>query len=213
MKDTVLPTFNQRGFVKLCRSVGLDNFSESIYHDLLTRYSEPHRHYHDARHIDQCLQEFDAARGTALNPVALEWAIWFHDIVYDPKGSDNEERSAKYARECLQQVSPELAGQVSDLILTTKTHLPGAVPDAPLLIDIDLSILGKSPERFAEYETEIRKEYVWVPMNVYCGKRVEILRGFLSSKRIYRTKSFHDRYEDAARRNISKLISELRREV
>lgn len=82
---------------------------------------------------------------------------------------------------------------------------------ARLLIDIDLSILGKSAERFAEYEVGIRKEYAWVPINVSRERRSEILRGFLNRNRIYTTKFFYDRYETCARRNISTLISDLDR--
>lgn len=193
------------------RSNGLRSNLRCLFEELSRRYSEPHRHYHNARHIDECLQEFDAVRGEAVNPLALELAIWFHDVVYDPRASDNEERSAGYAVECLQQARNDLARQVSDLILTTKTHLPGIVRDAALLIDIDLSILGRSAERFAQFEDGIRQEYAWVPHNVYCEKRAEILRGFLKREQIYITKTIHDRYEKVARENISRLITRLGR--
>jgi predicted metal-dependent HD superfamily phosphohydrolase len=83
------------------------------------------------------------------------------------------------------------------------------VQDAALLIDIDLSILAKPAERVAEYEVGIHQEYAWVPMDVYCARRAEILRGFLNRERIYTTNSFHDRCEAIARRNIAKLISDL----
>jgi predicted metal-dependent HD superfamily phosphohydrolase len=104
-----------------------------------------------------------------------------------------------------------LRGQVRDLILTTKAHLPGIVSDAALLIDIDLSILGKDAKRFAEFEVGIRSEYEWVPPDVYCSKRAEIMETFLNRERIYTTNSLRDRYEANARRNIGELVARLRR--
>ena len=75
-----------------------------------TRYSEPQRHYHNPRHVDECLQEFDLVRAPAASPVALELAIWFHDAIYDTRRSDNEARSAAWAR--------TTAGErVADLVL------------------------------------------------------------------------------------------------
>jgi predicted metal-dependent HD superfamily phosphohydrolase len=112
----------------------------------------------------------------------------------------------------LKEVSSDLERRVSNLILTTKSHIAGSIEDAALLIDIDLSILGKSGDRFAEFEAGIRKEHVWVPMEVYRQKRAEILSGFLTRDRIYATEFFHNRYETAARGNLSELIAELRRD-
>jgi predicted metal-dependent HD superfamily phosphohydrolase len=31
------------------------------------------------------------------------------------------------------------------------------------VVDIDLAILGAEPERFKEYEKQVRQEYKWVP--------------------------------------------------
>jgi len=74
---------------------------ERVYDDLVERYSEPHRHYHDLRHVSRCLMELDEARSQADNPFEVELAIWFHDAVYDPRRSDNEEASARYAKKTL----------------------------------------------------------------------------------------------------------------
>ena len=179
------------------------------FDDLLTRYSEHQRHYHNALHIDECLREFDLVRAQALDPAALEFAIWFHDVIYDPRASDNEEQSARFAVESLKGARDDLDARVSDLVLTTTTHLPGSIPDAASLIDIDLSILGKPAKRFDEYEAAIREEYSWVSMNVYCEKRAAILQSFLQRDRIFRTPFFFDRYEVQARQNLANSIGKL----
>ena len=149
----------------------------SYWYALLTEaYSQPHRHYHNQRHLADCLAEFEEARHLARNPRAVELALWFHDAVYDPRASDNEERSASLAATCLNAIpAPHLAAVVSSLVMATKTHEAMGDRDAALLIDVDLSILGQNAARFAEYTAQIRKEYSWVSEVFYSRKRAEIL--------------------------------------
>jgi predicted metal-dependent HD superfamily phosphohydrolase len=183
------------------------------FDELAARYSQPHRHYHNLRHIAECLTEFDAARQLASDPVAVELAIWFHDAVYDPHAPDNEEQSALLAERCLTETrtASPLRAAVSDLVLATKTHDGSGHPDARLLVDLDLSILGKGAGRFCEYETQIRREYDWVPDLVFAAKRAEILEGFLARGRVFVTDCFYQMYEKQARSNLQASLRRLRR--
>ena len=61
-------------------SCGNDHFSQ-----LVAAYSEPHRHYHNTKHVEHCLQEFDSAQYLAEEATAVEFAIWLHDAVYQPQ--------------------------------------------------------------------------------------------------------------------------------
>jgi len=174
-------------------------------------YAEPQRHYHDQRHIADCLTEFEAARYLAKQPDAVELAIWFHDAVYDPQAADNEEQSAALATRCLETAGcRSLAGVVVELVMATKTHQVVAGTDAALLVDVDLSILGQDEARFAEYEAQIRAEYAWVTPEVFNVKRAEILQRFLARQRIYSTDHFFARYETRARHNLAASIRTLR---
>jgi len=114
--------------------------------------------------LRECLREFDAARALAYQPAAVEMAIWFHDAIYDPRAADNEERSAELARLYLAEARVSVAFQdsVARLVLATKQHDGSLDPDAPLMVDIDLSIFGQPAERFWQYEEQIRGEYEWV---------------------------------------------------
>jgi predicted metal-dependent HD superfamily phosphohydrolase len=181
------------------------------YERLTTAYAEPQRHYHTQQHIAECLAEFDGARDLARHPWAVEAAIWFHDAVYKPRASDNEEQSAKLARSCFDEagVSTEIVNHIAQLIVATKSHEAGADPDAALMIDVDLAIFGQSAERFAEYEEQIRKEYAWVPKFIYGPKRAQIVEGFLKRERIYVTGLFHAKYDAKARRNLRASINKL----
>jgi predicted metal-dependent HD superfamily phosphohydrolase len=162
-------------------------------------------------HIEDCLGEFDRAKQLATDPAAVELAIWFHDAVYDPRAADNEERSAELAKDWLSdaQASDALTDSVGRLVLATKNHDASLHADAPLLVDVDLSILGKPPEQFWEYERHIRAEYAWVEKTVFAAKRVEILHRFLARQRIYQTELFFQRMEAQARANLRASVQRL----
>ena len=185
----------------------------AAWFDILeARYAEPHRYYHKSQHIVECLTEFDSARNLASEPTAVELAIWFHDAIYDTHASDNEEQSAVLAEECLAETGANggLRLAVRDLVLVTKTHDPSKHVDAPLLVDVDLSILGQPEDRFWEYEAQVRQEYAWVPEDVFCAKRAEILERFLARDRIYTTGWFFQTLEKQARSNLAASLHRLR---
>ena len=99
-------------------------------------------------------------------------------------------------------LSPEVIARLKSLVLVTKHTATPVAPDEQLLVDIDLSILGASSERFAEYEQQIRDEYSFVPYDVFIQKRQEILKGFLDRPRIYQTAYCYDLLERNAITNL-----------
>src|SRR6059036_2291770 len=148
-------------WLALWRTAGVAEAPAEWYERLTTAYAEPHRHYHNQQHIAECLAEFDQARHLAGQPAAVELALWFHDAVYDSKAGDNEEQSAALLKRCAAE--GRMAGSVSEtaarLVMATKNHAVDADSDAALMVDVDLSILGQTEERFSEYEQQIRHEY------------------------------------------------------
>ena len=201
----------QDRWLALLQSAGASGAASSWYERLATAYAEPQRHYHNHRHIAECLEEFDQARHLARQPIAVELALWFHDAVYEPKAGDNEERSAALAKASLNEcgIGAPVVDTVSRLILATKNHDAGPDPDAGLTIDVDLSILGRDEKRFFEYEAQIRREFAWVILEVFRSKRAEILQRFLDRERIFATDWFRKKYEQAARRNLAASIRKL----
>lgn len=173
----------------------------------------PARHYHNWRHLTECLVELGRARShfRDCNLNAVEMALWFHDVVYEPRAKNNEEKSAEGATYLLKQgKAPEkLIEKVSALILATKTHPHEADPDTALLLDIDLSILGQPPERCQIYEGAIRSEYQWVPFAIFAHERRKILARFLERESIFLTPYFRDRYEAQARVNLQAALENL----
>jgi len=179
-----------------------------VYRDLVRRYTEPHRAYHTLDHIAHCLAEFEAARSRVGNPDAVEWALWYHDAVYDTHASDNEERSAELALQAAVRCSlpAEVATQAARHILASKHREPPPDPDTQMFVDVDLAILGQPWDRFSAYEDGIRREYRWVPSWLFRRKRAALLKGFLARPFIYCTRAFRERYEKRARENIARSL-------
>jgi predicted metal-dependent HD superfamily phosphohydrolase len=97
-------------------------------------------------------------------------------------------------------------------VLETRHGTTPHEADAALLCDIDLSILGRSPKVFDQFERQIRQEYAVVPEPIYRTGRSDILRRFLSRPTIYQTAWFRQRYENRARANLERLLTTLETE-
>ncbi len=176
--------------------------------DLLARYREPHRHYHTLVHLDDCLTQAQQIRAQCQHAGEVEFALWFHDAIYDTRKFDNEQRCADWARQSALAagVNAAAADRIHALILCTRHAALPSHPDAALLIDIDLSILGADPARFDAYETEVRSEYHWVPMFLFNVKRKQILREFLARPHIYSSPEYQRQLEARARANLTRSI-------
>ena len=189
--------------------IGAAGEGSALFAQLKAAYAEPQRHYHTLQHLGECLAAFDNVRTRAEHPHEVELALWFHDAIYDVKSHENEQRSADWARDALRDAGVEAASaqRVHDLIMATRHTAVPSGRDEPLLIDIDLAILGAERPRFDEYEQQIRKEYAYVPGFLFRRKRREILKGFLDRPAIYSTPWFHDALEAKARDNLRRVTA------
>jgi predicted metal-dependent HD superfamily phosphohydrolase len=199
----------------LWQKLGLKSNPQPAFDHLVQAYAEPQRAYHTLEHIRDCLAQFDQVSMLAERPVEVETALWLHDVVYDPRASDNEERSAGWAENVLgRHGAPAVViERICDLILATKHRAAPAGGDTTLLADIDLSILGRDVKTFERYERQIRQEYRFVPEQAFRQGRAKILETFLEREFIYQVFFFRERYEARARENLSGSISRLRGEL
>lgn len=180
---------------------------------LLQHYQQSHRHYHNISHIHACLTWFDQVKAQLKNPLAVELAIWFHDVIYDVRKSDNELQSGYYAVTALTNlgVSASLSQRVYELILLTQhPNKPDPrsvdMQDQALLLDIDLSVLGQAHNVYQVYETAIRAEYQHVPSWLYKFARQRLLKSFLKQPVIYHSSYFQEKFESQARLNIQSAL-------
>jgi predicted metal-dependent HD superfamily phosphohydrolase len=177
-------------------------------------YAEPHRRYHKRRHIESCLDLLDDWPGLSADERRrLEWAIWWHDAVYDPRASDNEARSAELACRELPALgaSTEDVEEVARLIRLTAGH---SVPEGDrlgaILVSIDLSILAARPADYDAYAEAVRQEYAHVPDAQWTSGRAAVLQRFLDAPVIFPDPEFRAAWEAQARANLAREIASLR---
>ncbi|MCF3650040.1 HD domain-containing protein [Synoicihabitans lomoniglobus] len=175
-------------------------------------YGEPRRHYHNLQHVDACLEQAEALQETASDIDAVRAALWFHDVVYDPKSHTNEQDSALLFQEFAQAVGlgADRVCEVQRLIELTAGHVV-AVNDrnGAVMADADLAVLGASAEAYRDYADAIRSEYAFVEESNYARGRREVLERFLERSVIYQTSWMRDRYEQQARLNLRSEIEKL----
>ena len=189
--------------------------------ELMTAWSEPHRHFLDQRHLRECLALWTRWRDNSPRPGEVAIALWFRDAVYDPQAGSDELNSAAWAARSLVRAGADsdTAQRVHDLVMFTEQATQhdapaalGSSADARLLVDIDLSILGSPAERFERYDQDVRKEYAWVPGFRYQEARPQVLQRFLDRPQLHHGEHAAALLEAQARISLAAaLISTLRR--
>ncbi|MDQ0749364.1 putative metal-dependent HD superfamily phosphohydrolase [Streptomyces africanus] len=174
--------------------------------DLLGRWQEPQRRYHTVAHLTAVLDHIDVLGKYARDPDVVRLAAWFHDAVYLPERSENEERSARLAERALPEagVSAARTAEVARLVRLTVGHDPADDdPDGQVLCDADLAILASPPSAYAAYTAAVRGEYHFVPNEAFRTGRAAILRQLLDLPRLFRTPYGASEWEATARYNLT----------
>jgi len=194
-------------------------FSQKVFLDLVRAYSTVGRFYHTLEHIQLVLKVIEEIRRQStpqtllvINLPAIQLAAWFHDVIYDSKSKDNEEKSAEYAAATLTRLGIPIntVECVKNLILHTKNHqAPSTDIDSQILLDADLAILGASELEYKTYAQGIRQEYAWVADELYRMIRIQVLQIFLQRERIYLTPQLFGKLEAKARLNLQAEIAAL----
>lgn len=181
---------------------------------LVNRWSEPHRRYHGIGHLTAVLLFITEYAAHADDPDAVRLAAWYHDAIYDPRASDNEERSAALAETELGALglAADRITEVARLVRLTASHLPvEGDRNGELLNDADLLVLASPPEAYVAYLNAIRAEYAHVSDNDFRAGRAAVLDALLDTPRLYRLEALAP-LEAAARRNMTAELKLLRSE-
>lgn len=180
--------------------------------DLLDRWSEPHRRYHTLDHLAVMLDVIDEHSEVADDPVAVRLAAWFHDAIYEPFASDNEERSAALAGSVLPGlgVAADRVAEVARLVRLTAGHTVAAGDrNGALLADADLAILASQPADYARYAAAVRAEYAAVPEDAFRSGRAQILGAFLAEPDLFRAVPARAEWTARAHDNLRAEITTL----
>ena len=174
--------------------------------DLLARWAEPQRRYHTVDHLIGVLARVTELTAYAQDPDTVALAAWFHDAVYRPDRSENEERSAALAERALPEagLAAERVAEVARLVRLTVSHDPAAGDrNGEVLCDADLAVLAGDPAAYAAYAAAVREEFAFVPDEAFRDGRSDVLRRLLALPRLFHTPYGVEHWEDIARRNMA----------
>jgi pantetheine-phosphate adenylyltransferase len=130
------------------------------YNILLSMWNESHRSYHTQNHLLDLIGQINDHK-SKLSEKQYEKLILcalFHDIVYDPKRGDNEEKSAEFfINSCQDKEDIDLL-EVKQMILDTKTH-EAQTELSQLFIEFDMKVVNSDYEKLLEWEKGIKDEF------------------------------------------------------
>jgi pantetheine-phosphate adenylyltransferase len=183
-------------------------FSEHTWYDLINRWNEPHRFYHNIDHLNYLIYQFEILRD--IDDISTEEmhrlvvAAFFHDVIYDPKENDNEEQSARYFLDKCREngtVKDEFMKEISKIILDTKYRKQPTGRLSLRFWETDNDILQSSFHELIEFEHKIFLEYQWVDYRKYRKGRIEFLESCIGM--------FDGDYDE----NLEQLIEYVRNRV
>ncbi|MFN8577709.1 MAG: hypothetical protein U0354_12705 [Candidatus Sericytochromatia bacterium] len=205
----------KKEWFELTEKYKIEDFTNSdIFIKIYRNYSKTNRFYHNINHIKELLSILTSFEDKLKNKESVKFAIWFHDVIYKAWRKDNEDRSSKFAFDSLTKmnVDEETINKTCNLIILTKGHRTNSNDfDTKIFLDTDLSILGTDIETYNIYSENIRKEYFFVPENLYKKGRISVLEKFLSMERIYKTDEMYNLYEVKAKTNINRELEKLKK--
>lgn len=179
--------------------------SDSYFLELIVQYDEDNRTYHNTTHLRHML-----ANLSMLNSLSTEnvLACFYHDYIYVPGNSDNEEKSTKIALVQLTKLGFDkpLIDAVITRIMATIKHSDAFNDEVNQFLDSDMSILAASPIKYAQYQEKVRAEFRTIPNFLYFRGRKSFLKAIVKQRNIFLSEKTRTLWEDQARQNI---ISEL----
>lgn len=184
--------------------------ARELYQELRAHYSEPGRSYHTPKHVQFCLSHFDEVRDLLQWPDSVELAIWYHDIIYDPRADDNERRSADYfRRHAGPSLEDALVRRVVQLIIATEHREVPDDPDEAFMVDIDLASFARPWRDFCSDSDRVRAEFPQMGDAEFTRGQARFLQSLLDREHFYATAFFQERYEAMARSNVSRRLASM----
>lgn len=143
--------------------------------DVLELWNASHRAYHTETHLRDLLEQINAYPNLLKKDQdILSLAAVFHDIIYEPQRSDNEERSAQFLLDHASKPCKPEIHQVVQMIRDTADHVPKS-PLSIIFCAMDMSIVLMPYEKLLEWEKGIRHEYSYLPLEHYKQRRIAFL--------------------------------------
>jgi len=179
----------------------LDKYKIKIdLNTILSIWNEGDRHYHNLNHLNKLLEDINNSNLSEIETDILIIVALFHDIVYDVKNRNNEEKSSEFFLNCCGDKSNPYIKIISQIILDTKTHsisdefLNKDISDknlsnknfkdlyskmSKLFCGLDMSICESSYDELLEWEEGIYDEYKVFGNQIYKEHRLKFLESLL----------------------------------
>lgn len=198
--------------------LGQSSIINEWYGKIISHYNNSNRKYHNLNHLETKLDLFLAHQQKIKNKTAFVLALYFQYLEYDPKASTsheiNIEQFNKFSAEAAFSEDAQLCQDVVQLLEATGTNITEehmannlyGTDDKHYFLDIDMAVLGASPEEYNQYTKRVREEYSFLSDEFYKNLRLKVLQSFLLIPNIYATKEFRDKYEEMARENIQQEV-------
>ncbi|MVO08179.1 hypothetical protein GOQ30_03240 [Flavobacterium sp. TP390] len=197
----------QSQYDELLLRIGFEKFAIDKHWILLEKaYSAKSRKYHNLTHLENMMRLYKLYQEEINHSNEIEYAIFYHDIIYKVTRKDNELESAKLAIKLLPEFAKIDTKLVFEMICATQMHEYQGEMDINWLLDFDLQILAAPWKDYEVYYKQIRQEYKIYPNMLYNPGRKKALQHFLERDFIFQTDVFRAAYEAKARENIKKEI-------
>jgi predicted metal-dependent HD superfamily phosphohydrolase len=196
-------------FIKVIGNYTTDaRLAMQLWEEIEENYSNKKRHYHTLNHLESLLQHLFTIKIQIKDWDTILFSLYYHDIIYNPLKTTNEEKSAEFAENRMQLIGvPQKTIENSlNQILATKKHLLSLDNDTNIFTDADLSILGQPWNVYVNYYTQVRNEYALYPDLIYKPGRKKVLQHFLQMERIFKTDFFYTKFELRAKENLQKEL-------
>lgn len=147
--------------------------SPSLRQMVTEELTSGHRHWHGLVHHGRLIETLGRADLAPIDRQRLAWAALFHDLVYDARRADNEERSAALVD---RWTDDALGASVRALILASKHHDLNTDAVTRLFLLADMDVLWTADRNlYTFYADGIRREYAHVADADYRAGRNAVL--------------------------------------
>jgi len=147
---------------------------------VLSMWNESHRSYHNLNHLNDLISQINENKSkfSEKEYEKLMLSAIFHDIVYDPSSSTNEEDSANFLMECAVDKNNKDILDVQKIILDTKTH-KSTTNLSESFNNYDMNIVERDFEQLLDWEKGISEEFSVYPKVQYIEGRLKFLESLL----------------------------------
>lgn len=214
--------FTEQEEYEIISGSGLENLiGGALLVEVLRRYDEPHRHYHNRQHVLNMLAHVDSVCQHYPDKLLVPYtrdemsiATLFHDAVYDigPVPQSNERNSAGLFEMSCCNMPLDSRERIRRLIMLTASHgklkREGVCDAEALFLDCDLATFAE-PRWAVALETDraVTREMLQVyTLEQVAAGRKAFLGGLLENEHIYLSRHFESLWETQARRNIERFF-------